>query len=208
MAHGVWIYFRFPLSLCLVEDMLPERGIVVSREPIRRWAMKFGPDHAWRLKRKVPGRYVTWHLDDDVISIAGEKRSLWRAVDQDGYVLDEIVQVHRNTKAAMLLLRRLLGRQGRGLRPMITDKLGPCAAARRKLMPDFDHRSHKGLNSRAGNSHVPLRKRDNIMQGFRSWRGVQRFAEVFSTFRNPFVPHRPSRQSAIVCQSASNWDPE
>ena len=100
IAHAVWLYFRFPLSLRLVEEMLLERGIVVSYETIRRWAIKFGADYARRLKRKSPSRRDIWHLDEVVITINGEKRWLWRAVDQGGYVLDEIVQVRRDTKAA------------------------------------------------------------------------------------------------------------
>lgn len=93
IAHAVWLYFKFPLSLRLVEEMLLERGILVSYETVRRWALKFGPDHARRLKRKAP--------------------RLWRAVDQDGHVLDEIVQTRRNAKAAKRLLKRLLKKPGR-----------------------------------------------------------------------------------------------
>jgi putative transposase len=124
IAHAVWLYFRFPLSLRLVEEMLLERGIIVSYETIRRWALKFGPDYARRLKRKTPSRRDIWHLDEVVITIAGKKHWLWRAVDQDGYVLDEIVQARRNTKAAKPLLMRLLKKQGCPPRRMITDKLG------------------------------------------------------------------------------------
>ena len=89
-----------------------ERGIVVSYETIQRWAIKFGADYARRLKRKAPTRYDIWHLDEIVITINGEKRYLWRAVDQEGYVLDKIAQIHRNTKAARRLLTRLLRKQG------------------------------------------------------------------------------------------------
>ena len=103
IAHAVWLYYRFPLSLRLVEEMLLERGIVVSYETIRRWGKKFGPDYARRLRRKQPSRDDIWHLDEVVITIAGRIHWLWRAVDQDGYVLDEIVQNRRNTKAAKRL---------------------------------------------------------------------------------------------------------
>ena len=112
IAPTVWLYFRFPLSLRLVEEMLLERGIVVSYETVRRWAKKFGRDYARRLRRKKPGSRDIWHLDEVVISISGKKHWLWRAVDQDGYVLDEIVQTRRDTKAAKRLLRRLLKKQG------------------------------------------------------------------------------------------------
>jgi putative transposase len=112
IAHAVWLYFRFPLSLRLVEEMLLERGIVVSYETVRRWGGKFGSAYARRLRRKTPSRHDIWHLDEVVITIAGQKHWLWRAVDQDGYVLDEIVQTRRNTKAAQRLLKRLLKKQG------------------------------------------------------------------------------------------------
>src|SRR5215470_7605546 len=133
IAHAVWLYFRFPLSLRLVEEMLLERGIVVSYETIRRWAIKFGEDYARRLRRKSPSRRDIWHLDEVVISINGEKRWLWRAVDQEGYVLDEIVQARRDTKAAKRLLTRLLRKQGCYPKRIITDKLRSYAAAKRTV---------------------------------------------------------------------------
>ena len=101
------------------------------------------------LRRKTPSRRDVWHLDEVVVTISGQKHWLWRAVDQDGYVLDEIVQGRRNTKAAKRLLRRLLRKQGCPPRRMITDKLGSYVAAQRQIMPDVEHRSHKGLNNRA-----------------------------------------------------------
>ena len=99
IAHAVWLYFRFPLSLRLVEEMLLERGIVVSYEAVRRWALKFGPAYARRLRRKTPSRRDSWHLDEVVVTIAGQKHWMWRAVDQDGHVLDEIVQTRRDISA-------------------------------------------------------------------------------------------------------------
>ena len=195
IAHAVWLYFRFPLSLRLVEEMLLERGIVVSYETIRRWGRKFGPQYARRLRRKRPSRNDVWHLDELVVMIAGKKHWLWRAVDQDGYVLDEIVQRRRDTNAAKRLLVRLLKKQGRAPKRMITDKLGSYAAAKREIMPAIEHRSHKGLNNRAENSHVPLRKREHMMQGFRSPGGLQRFAANFSALRNLFVPSRHKRSA-------------
>jgi putative transposase len=190
IAYAVWLYFRFPLSLRLVEEMLLERGILVSYETVRRWALKFGPDYARRLRCKAPGRHAVWHLDEVVITIAGQTHWLWRAVDQDGYVPDEIVQTRRNPKGAKRLLTRLLQKQGCPPRRLITDKLGSYAAARRPIRPAVAHRSHKGLTNRAESSHVPLRKRERMMQGFRSPGGLQRFVRVFSAVRNRFVPPR------------------
>ena len=150
IAHAVWLYFRFPLSLRLVEEMLLERGILVSYETVRRWALKFGPNYTRRLTRKAPSRHDIWYLDEVVIAIAGRKHWLWRAVDQDGYVLDEIVQSQRDTKAAKRLLRRFLKKQGRPPRRIITDKLASYAAAHRQIMPRTEHRSHKGFSIRPG----------------------------------------------------------
>jgi putative transposase len=195
IAHAVWLYFRFPLSLRLVEEMLLERGIVVSYETVRRWALKFGPAYARRLRRKTPSRRDIWHLDEVVVTIAGQKHWLWRAVDQDGYVLDEVIQTRRDTKAAKRLLKRLLHKQGGPPRRIITDKLGSYAAARRQVMPEVEHRSHKGLNNRAENSHLPFRRRERARQGFRSPRYLQRFVSVFSAVRNLFVPPRSSRSA-------------
>lgn len=197
IARAVWLYFRFPLSLRLVEEMLLERGIVVSYETIRRWCRKFGAAYVKQLPRKKPSRKDIWHLDEVVISIGGQKHWLWRAVDQDGYVLDEIVQTRRDTKAAKRLLVRLLKKQGLSPKRIITDKLRSYGAAKRDVMPAVEHRSHKGLNNRAENSHVPLRKRERMMQGFRSVGGLQRFISVFSAVRNLFVaPHQ--RHSALA----------
>jgi putative transposase len=196
IAHAVWLYFRFPLSLRLVEEMLLERGIVVSYETVRRWALKFGPDYARRLKRKTPSHHDIWHLDEVVVTIAGQKHWLWRDVNQDGYVLDEIILSRRDTKAAKRLLKRLLKKQGCPPRRLITDKLGSYAATRCKIMPTVEHRSHKGLNNRAENSYLPLRRREHVMQGFRSPGNLQRFVSVFSTVHNLFVPPR-SRRSAL-----------
>ncbi|WP_245424196.1 IS6 family transposase [Methylovirgula sp. 4M-Z18] len=195
IAHAVWLHFRFPLSLRLAEEMLLERGVVVSYETIRRWAMKFGPDYARRARRNAPSRLDIWYLDEVVITINGEKRYLWQAVDHEGYVLDEIVQIHRNTKAARRLLTRLLRKQGCAPKRIITDKLGSYAAARRELMSKVEHRQHKRLNNRAENSHVPIRRRERMMQGFRSWPGLPRFVSTFSAVRNHFVPSHTQRSA-------------
>jgi putative transposase len=158
IAYAIWLYSRFPLSLRLIEDMLFERGIQIACETVRRWALKFGRDFVRRLKRKRPSRGDVWPLDEGVVSIAGKKHWLWRAVDQEGYGLDEILQTRRDSKAAARLLRRLLNKQGVVPQRIVTDKLGSYAAARRKIMPAVEHRSHKGLTNRAENAHSPVRR--------------------------------------------------
>jgi putative transposase len=188
IAYAIWLYFRFPLSLRLVEELLLERGIVVSYESIRRWAMKFGPAIARAVRRRAPRPGDIWHLDEVRVVIRGDVHWLWRAVDQHGFVLDEILQRHRDKGAAKRLLIKLLKRQGWAPRRIVTDKLASYGAAKREVASSVEHRSHKGLNNRAENSHVPLRKRERQMQGFRSAGGLQRFTSVFSAVRNHFVP--------------------
>jgi putative transposase len=210
IARAVWLYFRFPLSLRLVEEMRLERGIVVSCETIRRWARTFGPDDAKRFRRKPARPDDIWHLDEVVITIAGRKHWLWRAVDQDGYVLDDIVQTRRNTKAAKRLLTRLLQKQGLKPRRLITDKLGSYGAATKQVMPGMEHLSNKGLNNRAENSHVPFRKRERILQHCRSTGALQRFVSVFSAVRNLFVPPRQKRSALGIhlhrLQALAQWN--
>ncbi|WP_438384139.1 IS6 family transposase [Asaia sp. BMEF1] len=188
IAHAEWLYFCFLLSFRLVEEMLLERGIVVSYETIRRWSLKFGTAYARSLRRKSAKPNDVWHLDDVRIVIRCKPHWLWRAVDQDGSILDEILQTRRNAKAARRLLTRLLKQQG--LRPvrMITDRLKSYGAARRKLSLSIRYLSHKGLNDRAESSHLPLQKRERMMQKFRSPGGCQRFVSAFSAIRNLFVP--------------------
>lgn len=147
---------------------------------------------ARRLRRKSPSPSDTVHLDELFVRINGRKRWLWRAVDQDGYVLDEIVQSRRNTKAAKRLLTRLLKKQRMAPKRMITDKLRSYGAARRQVMPQVEHRAHKGLNNRAENSHLPFRKRERTRQGFRSIASLQQFVLIFSAVRNLFVPPIPA----------------
>lgn len=191
------MYFRLPLSLRLIEELLLERGVVVSYETIRRWGRKFGPAYAKQIRRRRPSHRDVWHLDEVVVSIAGRKHLLWRAVDQDGYVLDEIVQSRRDTKAARRLLIRLLKKAGMPPKRMVTDKLRSYGAAKRDVMPAVEHWSHKGLNNRAENSYLPLRKRERTMQGFRSAGSLQRFMSIFSALRNLFVtPHH--KRSALA----------
>src|SRR5437660_10772031 len=162
ISYAVWLYFRFPLSLRMVEEMLAARGISVTHETIRQWGLKFGREFANRIRRRTPRRGDKWHLDEVVISIAGKKHWFWRAVDQDGFVLDILIQSRRDKKAAKRLFRKLLKKQGRAPRVLVTDKLKSYAAAKREIMPGDEHRHHQGLNNRAENSHQPTQRRARI----------------------------------------------
>ncbi|WP_429925409.1 IS6 family transposase (plasmid) [Agrobacterium vitis] len=207
IAHAVWLYFRFPLSLRMVEDLLAARGIIVSHQSVRLWAEKFGRHFANDIRKRSTGRLGDkWHLDELVITIGGRKHWLWRAVDQDGFVLDVLVQNRSNTKAAKRLMRKLLKAQGRALRVMITDKLRSYGAAKREVMPGIEHRSHKGLKNRSENSHQPVRRRERIMKRFKSTRHLQRFVSIHDPITNlfhiprhdiPSVHHRELRTAAM-----------
>src|SRR4051812_31688000 len=186
ISHVVWLYFRFPLSLRMVEEMLAARGIIVSHETVRQWAMKFGQAFANKIRRRLPRTGDKWHLDEVVLKIAGKKHWLWRAVDQTGVVLDVLVQRRRDKQAAKRLLRKLLKRQRRPPRVMITDKLGSYGAAKREIMPGVGHRQHNGLNNRAENSHQPTRRRERQMKRFKSAGQAQRFLSAHDQINNLF----------------------
>ncbi len=206
ISHAVWLYFRFPLSLRMVEEMLAARGILVSHETVRQWALKFGQDFAKQIRRRLPAPGDKWHLDEVVISISGRKHWLWRAVDQHGIVLDILVQSRRNAKAGKRLLRKLLKKHGIVPRVMITDKLASYAAAKRVVMPGVEHRQHKGLNNRTENSHQPTRRRERTMKRFRSAGQAQRFLSVHDQVANLFrrsantkaAEHREARSQAFT----------
>lgn len=157
MAHAVWLYRRFNLSLREVEEVLLVRGIDVSHETVRRWVIKFGPVVARCMRRRQGHPSDVWHLDEVVVKISGRKFWLWRAVDQHGMVLDEILQPNRDKLAAKRLLRRLIKRPDFIPKRIITDKLRSYGAANREIAPGLDHWSHKGLNNRfAGFGRVSL----------------------------------------------------
>ncbi len=190
ISHAIWLYFRFPLSLRMVEEMLAARGILVSHETVRQWALKFGQAFANQIRRRLPRPGDTWHLDEVVIAIAGKKHWLWRAVDQDGLVLDALVQSRRDKQAAKRLLRKLLKKQLRPPRVLITDKLASYPAAKQELMPGVEHRRHKGLNNRAENSHQPTRRRERQMKRFKSAGQAQRFLAAHGQINNLFPLYR------------------
>src|SRR3954451_21362514 len=197
ISHAVWLYFRFPLSLRMVEEMLAARGIEVSHETVRQGARKVGQGFANQIRRRLPCVGDKWHLDEVGLIIRGTKHWLWRAVDQDGVVLDVLVQKRRDKPAAKRLLRKLLKRQARVPRVMITDKLPSYGGAKGEVMPSVEHRRHKGLNNRAENSHQPTRRRERQMKRFKSPGQAQRFLSAHDQINNLFSlrrDHLPARQ--------------
>jgi putative transposase len=190
IAHCVWLYFRFPLSFREVEELMLQRGVIVSYETVRRWCLKFGQAYADGLRRRRPAAGDKWHLDEVFVKINGERHYLWRAVDQHGNVLDIPVQSKRDAKAAKRFLTKLMKKQRRVPRVLVTDKLRSYSVAHRELTPSVEHRSHKGLNTRAENSHQPTRQRERAMKGFRSAGAAQRFLSAFSGISPHFRPRR------------------
>src|SRR5919202_1606270 len=209
ISFAVWLYFRFPLSLRHVDEILAARGIDVSHETVRQWGLKFGQTVANQIRRRLPRAGDKWHLDEVAVKIAGVKHWLWRAVDQTGMVLDVLVQSRRDTQAAKRLLRKLLKRQKRPPRVMITDKLASYPVAKRELMPGVEHRRHKGLNNRAENSHQPTRRRERQMKRFKSAGQAQRFLSAHDQINNLFHlrrDHLPAREyRAVRAQAFAIW---
>jgi putative transposase len=199
--HAVWLYHVFSLSFRDVELILAERGVSVSYESVRRWCLKFGASFANNLRRRRPRPGDKWHLDEVFIRIQGEQHYLWRAVDQDGVVLDILVQSRRNAGAAKRFFKRLLKGLQYVPRVLITDKLKSYGVAKRELLPDVEHRESRYLNNRAENSHRPTRRRERQMQRFKSARQAQRFLSAHSFIYGHFRPRR-HRMTARRYQSA------
>lgn len=186
IQHAVWLYFRFNLSHRDIEDMLAERGIIVTRESVRLWCNKFGPQYAWKLRRKHRGFGDTFYIDEVFVKIQGKQHYLFRAVDQDGEVIDVFLQARRDGAAAMRFFKRLL-RNNRGEpRKIVTDKLRSYGVAHRNLIPDTIHDTSQYANNRAELSHQPTRFRERSMRRFKSTQQAQRFLGTHAVVNNLF----------------------
>ena len=201
IGYAVWLYHCFALSLRDVEQLMLARGVVVSHETIRSWCATFGPDYAKKLRQRKPRPGDKWYLDEVFVKINGQTHYLWRAVDQDGNVLDILVQSRRNAKAAKRFFRKLLKNLQYVPRAIVTDKLASYRVAHRGLMASVPHRRSKYLNNRAENSHQPTRVRERVMKRFASPGQMQRFLFSFSHIRGHFRPRRH-------LMSASQWRAE
>jgi putative transposase len=176
IRHAVWLYFRFSLSFRDVEELLAQRGIEVSRETIRCWVIKFGPLIAANLRRTRSRPTGRWHLDDVVVKIGGRRMYLWRAVDDEGEVLDVLVQKRRNKHAALKLLGSLLRNSGVHPEAIVTDKLASYRAAMKVLNLQGRH-PPGGMreNNRGENSHLVIRRRERKQQRVKPQGSVRRF---------------------------------
>ncbi len=186
ISYAVWLYYRFNLSHRDVEDLLAERGITVSYEAIRLWCIKFGPRYARRLKRRHQGYGDTFYIDEVFVKINGKQHYLWRAVDQDGEVVDVFLQACRDGMAARRFFKRLLKSHGGEPRKIVTDKLRSYGVAHRETMPDAIHDTSQYANNRAELSHQPTRVRERGMRRFKSLVQAQRFLGVHSAVYNLF----------------------
>jgi len=186
ISYAVWLYHRFCLSLRDVEDLLAQRGITVFYETIRQWRRKFGAEYLHILRRRQGRLGDIWHLDELFVTIQGQRQYLWRAVDQDGDVIDILLQPRRDQRAAKLFFRKLLKSQGRVPWRLITDKLRSYGAAHRTVMPSIIHETERYANNRAEVSHQPSRQRERQMRGFKSAGQAQRFLSVHGVIQNLF----------------------
>jgi putative transposase len=184
--YAVWLYYKFNLSHRDVEDLLAERGISVSYETIRLWGIKFGPKYASSLKRKHRGYGDTFFIDEVFIRIGGIQHYLWRAVDQDGEIVDVYLQKRRDGAAARRFFKRLLKKHRDEPRKIVTDKLRSYGVAHRELIPNTIHDTSQYANNRAELSHQPTRVRERGMRRFKSVVQAQRFLGVHSVVYNLF----------------------
>ena len=190
IQRAVWMYLRFTLSFRDVEELLAERGIVVTYESVRRWVLTFGPAVAHRLRARRPKPHSRWHLDEMFVRVGGKQMYLWRAVDAEGEVLDVLLQPKRDTRAARKLLRRLLKRQEMAPDEWVTDKLRSYGAAKAELGLSARHEQGLRKNNRAENSHQVVRRRERKMQRFKSAGSAQRFLSLHAATYNVFTVPR------------------
>jgi putative transposase len=186
IQYAVWLYHRFSLSHRDIEDLLAERGITVSYESIRLWCNKFGSKYARRLKKKHLGYGDTFFIDEVFVKIDGKRHDLWRAVDQDGEIVDVFFQRRRDGKAAKRFFSRLLKTHRNNPRKIVTDKLRSYGVAHRELMPDTIHDTSQYANNRAELYRQPTRVRERVMRRFKSMQQAQRFLTVHAAVYNLF----------------------
>ena len=186
ISYAVWLYYRFNLSHRDIEDLLAERGITVTRESIRLWCIKFGAIYARRLKRKHRGYGDTFYIDEVFVKINGNQHYLWRAVDQDGEVVDVYLQAKRDGASAKPFFKRLLRSHGGEPRKIVTDKLRSYGVAHRELIPETIHSTEHYENNRAEQSHEATRVRERGMRRFKSVSQARIFLSAHAVVYNLF----------------------
>ncbi len=188
---AIMYYVRYPLSLRNIEDILHERGIDICHETIRYWWNKLGPVVAKELKKKrthAPSKW-RWHIDEVFVKIKGENHYLWRAVDHEGVVIDCYVSKRRNRRAALKFLRKAL-KNYQPPKQIVTDKLGSYRAALKELNLIHIQETKRYKNNQIENSHLHFRRREKIMNRFRSMQSLEKFTAIQSQFQNHFNHQR------------------
>jgi len=210
IQHAVWLHYRFNLSHRDIEDVLARRGIVVTHESIRLWRNNFGPRYAHRLRRGHRGYGDTVFMDDVFVRIRGKYRYLWRAADQDGDVVDVLLQERPDATAAKHFFWHLLDRLGSEPRTIVTDKLGSYAVAHCELLPGAAHYTRRYANNRAELSHQQTRVRERVMRRFKSVFQAQRFVHVHAAVSNLFNLGRhlvaAGHYRALLRGAFASWD--
>jgi putative transposase len=197
ISYGVWRYFRFCLSYRDVEELLFARGILVTAAAIRQWCRMFGHEYANQLRHRRPQPGEKWHLDEIFLTIPGARHDLWRAVAQEGHIVDILVPRHRTKTAAKTFFRQRLKGLRYVPRVIITDTLQRSGAAKREVMPSVEHRQQRYLNNRAENAQQPPRQRERRMPGFKSPGQAQRFLSAYGLIAQHFRPRRHLRPAPI-----------
>ncbi|MFM0068947.1 IS6 family transposase [Paraburkholderia aspalathi] len=190
ISYAVWLHYRFPLSLRVVEELLADHGVELIYQRVQRWSVRSGLGITRRIRYSALARGDKWHLEELVVLVNGKKHWLWRAVDQHGAVLNVLVQGRRDKHVTKRLIRKLLGKHGRAPRALITCKLKSYAAANRDLGLNVEHRQHKGLNNRAETSQQPTRLCEKVMRRFKSACHLQRFSSLHDQVANLFMDCR------------------
>jgi transposase-like protein len=203
IRHAIWLYVRFTLSYPDVEDLLAGRGLDVSYETVRRWVLKFEPLFARELRRRRPRPTPRWHLDEMAVMIAGRQFWLWHAVDDEGEVLDLLVQRRRDKATAVKLVGKLLKKQGFAPDVLVTDKLRSYGAAKAEIGLSARHERGLRKNNRAENSHQPTRRREHKLQRFKSPGSAQRFLSVHAAVHNNVQRHLTSAQTHRTLRAAA-----
>ncbi len=173
ISYKVWLYHRFALSFRDIEDLLAERGIILSYETIRQWCLKFGPEYAGKLRKRQGRLSDSWFMDEAFVTINGVRHYLWRTVDQDGDVIDTLVQKRRDKRAAKRFFRKLMQGQGCSQRRIVTDRLRSYGAARKEVMPSVTHCQDRSANNLAEVSRQHTHEHEGQMQRVKSPGHVQ-----------------------------------
>ena len=205
IQHAVWLYHRFPLSYRDVQELLHQRGIEVSHETLREWCIKFALLFAEELRHLEPRRGSRWHLDEVCTTVDGVRHWLWRAVDEYGFVLDILLQRHRDTEAAKTFLTRLLGEYDVP-EVIYTDQLRSYGAAVREIssLINVDHQqviSTARCNNLVEQSHRSTRRQERQQLGFKQRKRAQAFLSLHARIENL---HHHSRTSVSASTRRNN----